>query len=255
MTEQQNPGKRARNRAEIQASLLRTARSHLASHGAAGLSLRAVARDMGMAPSALFRYTANRDELLTLLIVTAYDELGERVETAERAVRRSDTAGRWAAVAGALRAWALRNPHDYALLYGSPVPDYAAPGETTNTPGTRVLRLVAGIIRDSGPAVGDPGAEGTGSAESAPAPPPPADPITARYAAAGISALRQDPDISGLDPQRVVRGLAAWNLLIGAVSSEVFGHLGPGAGDMDALFECTVALSGGLFLPDPTTGA
>ena len=68
-------GIRARNRAAIEGEILRVGREHLASHGAAGLSLRAVARDLGMASSAVYRYVASRDELLTRLIVTAYDAM------------------------------------------------------------------------------------------------------------------------------------------------------------------------------------
>ena len=65
-------GIRARNRAALEQEILRVAREELRRHGAAALSLRAVAREMGMAPSALYRYIKDRDDLLTLLIVSAY---------------------------------------------------------------------------------------------------------------------------------------------------------------------------------------
>ena len=72
---------RARVRAELTAEIKETARRHLAAEGAANLSLRAVARDLGMVSSALYRYFASRDELLTALIVDAYNSMGEAADT------------------------------------------------------------------------------------------------------------------------------------------------------------------------------
>ena len=92
-------GIRARNRAGIEAELRAAAGRQLAEVGAAALSLRAVARELGMVPSALFRYVSGRDELLTVLIIDAYDDLGSYVEAAEAAVPRADYRGRWRAIA------------------------------------------------------------------------------------------------------------------------------------------------------------
>ena len=66
----------------MRASILATASAHLADRGASELSLRAVARDLGMVSSAMYRYFSSRDELLTALIIEAYDSLGEHAETA-----------------------------------------------------------------------------------------------------------------------------------------------------------------------------
>src|SRR3954462_15401697 len=115
---------RERVRAELIGEITEVARRHRARDGAAGLSLRAVAREMGMVSSAIYRYFASRDELLTALIVDAYDALGAAVERAEAAVDRADLLGRWLAACRAVREWALENPHEYALIYGSPVPGY-----------------------------------------------------------------------------------------------------------------------------------
>ena len=142
-------GIRARNRAGIEAELRAAARRQLAEVGPAALSLRAVARDMGMVPSALFRYVSGRDELLTLLIVEAYTSLADAVDEAHDAVDPADLHGRWAALATSMRAWALANPHEWALLFGSPVPTYQAPSEQTTDPGTRVSRLLLAIGRDA----------------------------------------------------------------------------------------------------------
>lgn len=214
------------------ALLLRTARRHLAAQGAAALSLRAIARDMGMAPSALFRYTANRDELLTLLIITAYNDLGDRVDAREQAVQRQDTRGRWAAAAQETRSWALDTPHEYALIYGSPVPDYAAPAQLTNGPGSRVPTVIVNIVRDVEAARNT---QPSGSAPEAP--------DWEERASAAVADLLEDPLVASLPAHRLVRAISAWNLITGAISAEVFQQLGPRAGDTEAQFTCTVDLA------------
>src|SRR3954465_4125271 len=78
-----SPTARERVRAELTAEITDAARRQLASVGAAGLSLRAVARELGMASSALYRYFPSRDELLTRLIVDGYDDLGAAGEAAD----------------------------------------------------------------------------------------------------------------------------------------------------------------------------
>jgi AcrR family transcriptional regulator len=122
MADSPTPGARARARAELTEQIKAVARQHLAEHGAAALSLRAVTRDVGMVSSAVYRYFASRDELLTALIVDAYDAVGRAAEEADAACRRDDVEGRWLALASAVRTWATANPHEYALVYGSPVP-------------------------------------------------------------------------------------------------------------------------------------
>src|ERR1700743_3471809 len=122
---------RERVRAELIREIKDEARRQAATASAGGLSLRAVARELGMASSALYRYFPSRDDLLTALIIDAYDALGEKAERAAGAVRpRSDTRARWRAPAGTVRAWARAHPHEYALLYGTPVPGYSAPQAT-----------------------------------------------------------------------------------------------------------------------------
>ena len=138
---------RERTRAEITREILAAARRHLATDGASGLSLRAIARELGVSSSAVYGYVASRDELLTRLIVTAYDALGSAAEIQEAAVDREDLAGRWAAACGAVRGWALANPNEYALIYGTPVPGYIAP-TVTIAPAARVSSVLLGILRD-----------------------------------------------------------------------------------------------------------
>src|SRR5215469_2616139 len=140
---------RERARAEITAELLDAGRRHLATDGAAALSLRAIARDLGMASSAVYRYVASRDDLLTRLIIDAYDSLGAAAEAGEAAVDRADLAGRWSVTCTTVRNWAISNPNEYALIYGSPVPGYVAPADTVG-PASRVSNLLVQILVEAG---------------------------------------------------------------------------------------------------------
>src|SRR3954464_11629306 len=142
-------GVRARVRAEMTEEIKTVARRHLATDGA-NLSLRAVARDVGMASSAVYRYFASRDDLLTALIIEAYDAVGETAERAAAAAASAGGgfAGPLVAVGHAVREWALAEPHQWALIYGSPVPGYQAPQDTIG-PATRVVLQIAAIIRDA----------------------------------------------------------------------------------------------------------
>src|SRR3954447_21947125 len=209
---------RARVRAELVDEIKAVARRHLAADGA-NLSLRAVARDMGMASSALYRYFASRDNLLTALILDAYNALGEAVERADAAVAdRADLAGRWFAVARGLRKWALDQPHEYALIYGSPVPGYAAPTDTVG-PATRPVLVLGRILADARP----------------PAAGRPLPPGLARE-------VRQISDVvaDGVDERIMARGLIAWTELFGALSFELFGRLDKTIDERDAWFEYQV---------------
>ncbi len=97
---------------------------------------------------ALYRYFPGRDDLLTALIVEAYESLGTHTEASIDATRALPPAQRWVDAALAIRGWATAQPHAYALLYGTPVPGYAAPDDTID-PGTRVSRALVRIVRDA----------------------------------------------------------------------------------------------------------
>ncbi|OEV23769.1 TetR family transcriptional regulator, partial [Streptomyces nanshensis] len=143
-------GARQRARGEITEAIKEEARRQLAEQGASRLSLRAVARELGVASSALYRYFPSRDELLTALIMDAYDALGA---AAEEALAEAESAGdshlvRWRAVCRAVRGWSLAHPHEYALLYGSPVPGYAAPSATIR-PASRAALALLTVLSDA----------------------------------------------------------------------------------------------------------
>ena len=196
-----------------------TARRHLAEGGAANLSLRAVARDLGMVSSAIYRYVPSRDDLLTALIIDAYTSLGEAAEAAEAAVPREDLTGRFCALGRAVRDWARANPHEYALTYGSPVPGYVAPPDTLE-PGSRVSLAMLRILVD-GVASG----AVTGSSDTL------APPVLANMTAV---AGRAAP---GLPPALMARGMIVWSQLFGAVTFDVFGRIDAIIDDRAAWFD------------------
>ena len=136
-------GLRARRRDEVLAAIRSAAAAELEEQGASGLSLRSVARRVGVAPSALYRYFPGRDDLLTDLVVTAFDAQADAVETA--AQRHEDPLAAVRAGLLAYRSWAVANPAWFGLLYGAPVPGYVAP-ERTIGPATRVGDLLMSLV-------------------------------------------------------------------------------------------------------------
>src|SRR5690606_24894872 len=139
------PGIRERVRAELVAEIVEVARRHLGERGAAGLSVRAVTRELGMAPSAVYRYFPNRDALLTALIVSAYEGLGAAAREAEAGVDREDHLGRWHAVFRAVRAWSLTPRPEGALTYAPPAPRHLPPEGTVGPAAGVARRPAAGV--------------------------------------------------------------------------------------------------------------
>jgi AcrR family transcriptional regulator len=211
---------RARVRAEMIEEIKNVARRQLAETGS-DLSLRAVARDMGMVSSAVYRYFASRDDLLTALILDAYNSLGEACEVAGAHVEdRSDYLGRWLAVAHAVRDWSVAQPHEYALIYGSPVPGYAAPQDTVE-PSIRPVIVLGEILND---------AHNAGALTGTFAAPPPE---------LLLPEIRQVRDLVAPDVSEaaMVRALISWTELFGAVSFELFGRFNNTITDLGTWFD------------------
>jgi AcrR family transcriptional regulator len=218
-------GVRERVRAEVTAEILAVSRRHLAEHGAAALSLRAVARDVGIASSAIYRYFASRDELLTALIVEAYDAVGEAAERADAECQRDEYLDRWLEVAKAIRRWATANVQQYALVYGTPVPGYQAPQDTVD-PAARVSLVFLRLLVDAT-------ADGV------------LDDVavhTTRAVRSDLARLRQVAP--GVPDGLLLRGLHAWTWLFGHISYELFGHLHDVVDDYDGLFQLQVLRTG-----------
>jgi AcrR family transcriptional regulator len=206
---------RARARARTLQDITRIGREHLASEGAASLSVRAVARDLGVVSSAIYRYVKSRDDLLTLLVVDGYDELGDAVDRALAKIPADDHRERFLTVGRSVRAWAVREPATYALLFGSPVPGYHAPAEQTTGPGTRVIGALVGIYA---------AAYAAGALTPAGPAPSVSQPVSQRLAA-DFDAVRAETGAE-IPDDLVVRGVLAWAALFGCVSFELFGQYG-----------------------------
>ncbi|WP_026416777.1 TetR/AcrR family transcriptional regulator [Actinomadura oligospora] len=213
---------RERARAELTREIKEEARRQLAASGAQGLSLRAVSRELGMVSSALYRYFPSRDELLTALIVDAYDAVGERAEKADREAAGDGLRARWRAVCHALRDWAVEHPHEYALIYGSPVPGYAAP-EDTIAPATRYPFVLIGIAQDAATA-------GHLAADA----PAPAGRLAGQLQ--GISDAMA-PDVP---PAAMARLAAHWSQLTGMIGFELFGQFANTLDPADDFFAYSV---------------
>lgn len=211
-------GVRQERRVATTRQILDVAERQIARDGATSLSLRAVAREVDLAVSALYRYFPSRDDLLTALITEAYSDCADAVEAAIAQVpsgrRRSRRA--WTAAAGAYRSWALTNPSRFLLIFGTPVPGYVAPEDATLAAGTRIPRLLCQLLVEHAvPTLRIP-------------------PETRRRLANTAMALE-----TTLSPDTLAAGMTAWDAVHGHVVHELSGQLGPLSGD-DGLFDLVV---------------
>lgn len=210
---------RARARAELTREIIESGREQLATVGPQALSLRAIARDLGMASSAVYRYVRNRDELLTALLLDAYGAMGTHAETAYDTAHRagSDHRSTWIAVWDSVRAWSLDHHHEFALLYGTPVPDYAAPPETVDA-ASRTPMVLARILTDAAQ--------------------------RGRLATIHTAPTAVASNIRQLVGPQIPAGnlaalLNAWTLMIGTVTFELFGQYNGVISDNDTYYRHT----------------
>ncbi len=225
MAESASRTARDRVRAELTAEIVAMARTHLIEQGSNSLSLRAVARDLGMASSALYRYFPSRDALLTTLIIDAYNAIGEACEAADASCDRGDLVGRWRAIAHAARDWARAYPHEYALIYGTPVPGYHAPIDTID-PASRLTQLLLSLMADIDNA-------GKPVRVEAPLPLGLEGQLTETLQRTGLN----------MSSGTLLAGIAAWTNLFGMISFEVFGRFDTIFDDTDSLFAHQIDLA------------
>ncbi|WP_236789859.1 TetR/AcrR family transcriptional regulator [Amycolatopsis sp. GM8] len=208
---------RDRARAELTQEIKNEARRQLGEVGANGLSLRAVARELGMVSSALYRYFPSRDHLLTALIVDAYNAVGEAAE--QTAGGEGNPRVQWTRAWRAVREWARAHPHEYALIYGSPIPGYQAPQDTVGPAARVALRLI----------------EVASQAPLQPIHPGPPLPQLLEEQAKTVGELLE----SELAPADLSRLLIAWTQLFGTINFELFGQYVGSADPADAFFTYT----------------
>ncbi len=169
-----------------------------------------IARVMGMTPPALYRYFADRDELLTELITDAYDELGRQVAASRDQAPESDIGGRWLAAAQAYRSWARQQPEQFSLILGMPVPGYAAEEEGPTTEAARrAMSQLSALFTDAA----EKGQLGR--------------PLIDHVDPAMLTcADDKHPELNGvLTPESFQAMLQAWACLHGFASLEAYGHL------------------------------
>ncbi|MCP2165492.1 TetR/AcrR family transcriptional regulator [Goodfellowiella coeruleoviolacea] len=208
--------RRQRYRDQTREEAKQLAMTQLAELGPTGVSVNAIAKRMGLTGPALYRYFASRDDLLTELIRDAYRDLAESLEAAGRASQRRQPAARVRAVTAAFREWALAAPHRYLLLFGTPVPGYAAPPDTVeaaNRSMVAILDAFSALPTPPAPAEAGP-AEATDRADAA-------DPLDRQLA---DLARRRDLAVT---PEQFRRGLLAWTRLHGVLSLEVQNQFAP----------------------------
>lgn len=224
--------RRERARAATIDEIKQTAQRLMREQGTTDVRFSDIAREMGMTAPALYRYFADRDELLTALIVDAYDDLAEVVTEAQENVAVDDPSGRLMAVSQAYRSWARREPQRFALILGMPVPGYAAPeeGPTTEAARRAMLQLKAlffdaherkvlkpPLLREVGEAL--------------------AATLAAEYDAA-------HPGEPQLPPETFQALLHCWSSMHGFTCLEAYGHLDFLPTDArDALFQSSVRLA------------
>jgi AcrR family transcriptional regulator len=195
------------------------ARQQMAAQGTAALSLRAIARQMGLTAPALYRYYRDRDALITALVVDAFTALAEAEEAADASVAdRTDFGGRYLAVCLAYRAWALAHPTDFMLIFGNPIPEYEAPEEPTKE---AALRAYAPFMRIMGEAC----------AAGAWHPPATWEDPPASIQRVIDQHTHFGPPVDGMPPLAFCLVLTSWAWGQGLVTLELYGHLQPIIGD------------------------
>lgn len=206
---------RQRARIETEAQITAIGNRMIDDEGVDGLSLRAIARELGVVSSAVYRYVKSRDELLTILIRDAFTQIADTVDGAlagERSVR---------VLALTMLDWSRTYPNRWALIYGTPIDGYEAPREETVVPGTRIMVALASLVAES--ATGTEAANGAGAARGAQS-------ADAQGLSATLEPLRQGLDELGLDYDDAVilETITVWVAIVGLINGLRFGQFGPG---------------------------
>ncbi|WP_193084490.1 TetR/AcrR family transcriptional regulator [Brevibacterium aurantiacum] len=197
-----NSTPRQRARLETEAQITRIGNRMLDDDGLEGVSLRAIARELRIVSSAIYRYVKNRDELLTILIRDAFTAIADEVD---EALTRDESV---LTVGVTMLAWSRRHPNRWALIYGTPIPDYQAPRDETVVPGTRIMVTLTNLLEKS-------------SAVQTSSELPPSH---------ALDPLREGLRELGLEPddQVIVRSVTVWAALVGLINALRFGQFGPG---------------------------
>lgn len=131
---------------DLQAAIKETAWQQIAESGAASLSLRSIARALGITAPAIYNYFPRRDDLVTAMIIDAYTSFGDALIAARDVISTDDLPGRLIAIGSAYRQWALHYPQRYHLIFGTPIPGYVAPMEKVQPFAARSLGVLVSVV-------------------------------------------------------------------------------------------------------------
>ena len=137
--------RRERSRDDTQQEIRRVARELLINQGREAVTLRAIAREMGITAPAIYRYHASLEDLLQQLCLDICTDLADDMATDLAAIPSDDTPAQVFAVCRGFRAWALRHPQEFSLVFASP-PGSGAPAHDLNDPFGRIFLTVAGRV-------------------------------------------------------------------------------------------------------------
>jgi len=199
-----------------------SARQQMADNGTAGISLRGIARELGMTAPAIYNYFSRLDDLITALIIDAFNGLADAVD--EAAQSSDDAAQQLKMACKAYRSWALEYPADFQLIYGNPIPNYEAPAELTVPLASRPMQTMYRAILAAYQA-----GQLTIPAEYAEVP----EQITAHV---GSFLWRDFPELREIPMSIFYLVVVAWSRIHGIVMLELFEHIGPTIGDVDTFF-------------------
>ncbi|WP_306367908.1 TetR/AcrR family transcriptional regulator [Nocardiopsis sp. CC223A] len=219
------PSRRERVREATLAEIKGIARRHLVEQGAAGVSLRAIAREMGMTAPGLYRYVSGIDSLLVLITADMFDELAAAVAAADAGVPARDTDRRIVTSLRAFRRWALEHRAEFAVMFGprarlEPGVDLTPAVEAGKRFGATFFTLFERLVREKRFELPD-GRSITPELERE---------------------LRSFADLCGFGDSRtpveaVMVLSSCWVRLYGVVCMEIFQHLDFVMQDMEPLFE------------------
>jgi AcrR family transcriptional regulator len=212
----------------IRAEFKSAARRLMEKEGTAGISIRAIGREMDMSAPAIYHYYPSQDALITDLILDAFGALADRLEQTRQNCAELPAVEQLRKVLLAYREWALAYPIDFQLIYGNPIPGYTAPEESTGPAATRSFIIIAGLI-----------------AQVIVAPGFSPQPEYSRIP------VELEPHFHELGPQLVEMGFetasalpelalylatVGWPLIHGIIMLELFNHLQPVVGDVNAFY-------------------
>ncbi len=199
----------------------RIAREQMAARGSASISLHAIARAMGMTTPALYRYFSTSSDLITALVVDAYLALAQAQETARDSLPENEPIARLLAIIDAYRTWALTHTAEFALIYGTPIPDYHAPVEITMPAAQRGLRVLLETVQ--------------AVFETQRAHIPDLDLLAVPDLDQRLTQAAQAL-MPNLDARVLYLALVGWSAAQGLVSMELFHHIEPIIGDAADLY-------------------